>query len=108
MRKNKKLNANIVKIKLNQWWSTISPISTKRTITSHLSLLNTNKITIYDVGNPGPGLEQAQTGCGVKPVYGIPTSDFHSKHHHKNEWQHNHGKYNIRVNECSNLWTNKS
>ena len=50
----------------------------KRTITSHLNLLNTNKITIYDVGNPGPGLEQAQTGCGVKPVYGIPTSDFHS------------------------------
>jgi hypothetical protein len=39
---------------------TISAISTKRPITSHLISLNTKKITTYDVGNPSPGLGQAQ------------------------------------------------
>jgi len=29
--------------KFKQWWSTISPISTKRAITSHLISLNTKK-----------------------------------------------------------------
>ena len=32
-------------------WSTISPISTKREINSHLNLLNIHKITTYNVGN---------------------------------------------------------
>jgi len=30
--------------------------------------------TSYDVGNPGPGLGQAQKCGGVKPVKGISTS----------------------------------
>jgi len=42
-----------------QWWSTSCPISTKQTITSHLSWLNTTKTIRYDVGNPVPGLGQA-------------------------------------------------
>jgi len=36
-------------------WSTIPPISTKRTITDHLHLLNNNMTTTYDVGNAGTG-----------------------------------------------------
>jgi len=32
-----------MKRKLKQWWSTIPPISTKRTFTSHLNSLDTNK-----------------------------------------------------------------
>jgi hypothetical protein len=35
--------------------------------------LNTKKTTVYNVGNPGPGLRQAQTCPGVKPISGIPT-----------------------------------
>jgi hypothetical protein len=50
------------------WWSTIQPISRKRTITSHL---NTRKTTACDVGNPGPSLGQAQNCGGFKPVNGI-------------------------------------
>jgi hypothetical protein len=30
------------------------------------------KTTTYDVGNPGPNLEQKQTFGGIKPVNGIP------------------------------------
>ena len=38
----------------------------KRTYTSQLNLLNTKmRNTAYDVGNPGPGLEQAQKCGGV-------------------------------------------
>jgi hypothetical protein len=48
----------------NQWWITIPTISTKRTITSHLNSLNRKNTTSYDIGNPGPGLGQAQI-CGV-------------------------------------------
>ena len=36
-------------------------------------LLNTKNPTTYDVGNPGPGLGQAQHCGRVKPVNGIPT-----------------------------------
>jgi hypothetical protein len=43
--------------KFKQWSSTITPISTKRAITSHLNSLNTKKTTTYDVGNPGPSLD---------------------------------------------------
>jgi hypothetical protein len=28
--------------------------------------------TTYDVGNPGPGIEQTQECGGVKPINGIP------------------------------------
>ena len=52
---------------------TISPISTKQTINSHLNLLNTKKTMTYDVGNPGPGLGQAQKCGRVKQNNGIPT-----------------------------------
>jgi hypothetical protein len=31
------------------------------------------KTMTYDVGNPGPNLEQEQTFGGIKPVNGIPT-----------------------------------
>ena len=64
-----------IKKKINQIWWTIPLISTKQTITSHLKSLNTIKqTTTYDVGNPCPGLGQAQ-GCGwVKPVNEILTS----------------------------------
>ena len=40
--------------------------------TSHLNSLNT-KIMTYDVGNPDPGLGQAQTCGRVQPVNEIPT-----------------------------------
>ena len=44
-----------------QLWSTILPISTKRTTISHLNSLNTKKkTTTYDIENPDPGLGQAQ------------------------------------------------
>ena len=33
------------------------PISTNRTVTSHLTKLNIEKTTKYDDGNPDPGLE---------------------------------------------------
>jgi hypothetical protein len=36
-------NNRIIKRKFKQWWSTIPPISTKRTITSNLNSLNTKK-----------------------------------------------------------------
>ena len=45
----------------------------KRTITSHLNSMNTKRTTTYDVGNPDPGLGQAQRYDGVKPVDRNPT-----------------------------------
>jgi len=43
-----------MKWKIKQWWSSIPPISTKWTITSHLSWTHWSwtqkKPTIYDVG----------------------------------------------------------
>jgi hypothetical protein len=45
---------------------TISPISTKPTIISHLNWSNMTKTRTYDVGNSGPGLGQAQTCDGIK------------------------------------------
>ena len=47
--------------------------SNKTTIISHLDSLNTQKTTTYDLGNPDPGLGQAQQCGGVTPVNGIPT-----------------------------------
>ena len=62
-----------MKSKYKQQLLTISPISTKQTINSHLILLNTKKTMTYDVGNPGPGLGQAQKCGRVKQNNGIPT-----------------------------------
>jgi hypothetical protein len=65
--------ATIMKRKFKQWWSSIPPISTKRTFTFHLNSLNTKKTMTYDVGNPCPGLIRK---CdGVKPVSGIIVRD---------------------------------
>jgi hypothetical protein len=40
---------------------------------NHLSSFEPKKIMRYGVGNPGPGLEQAQNCSWVKLVHGIPT-----------------------------------
>jgi hypothetical protein len=40
--------------------SIIPPISTERTTTFHLKQRNRKQTMTYDVGNPGPGLGQAQ------------------------------------------------
>jgi hypothetical protein len=53
----------VMKGKFKHWWSSIPPISTKQTITSHLNWTHwTQKKdhNTYDIGNPGPGLGQAQ------------------------------------------------
>ena len=43
-----------------------------------LNSLNTKKTKTFDVGNPGPGLVQAQKWGGIKPVNGFPTlSSYH-------------------------------
>jgi hypothetical protein len=41
-----------MKRKSYQWWSTITSISTKRTITFNFNSLIIEKTTTYDVGNP--------------------------------------------------------
>jgi len=56
--------------KIKQCWPTIPTISTNRTITSRRSSLNIKKTMAYDVGNPGPGLGQAQKYGGVKLLHG--------------------------------------
>ena len=56
-----------------QWWSTISPISTKWTITSHLNSLKKNK---KNFANLGPGLGQAQNCGWVKQLMGSQPSPF--------------------------------
>ena len=61
-----------MKRKSDQCWSTIPPISIKRTTTSPLKSLNIKKIMTKDVRNPGPGLGQTQKCVRVKPVNGIP------------------------------------
>ena len=48
--------------------ASISPISTKLTITSHLNSLNTKKTTTYNIENSSPGLGQAQHCGRVKSV----------------------------------------
>ena len=47
-------------------------ISTKRTTTCHLDVLNTKKITTYGVGNPSPCLGQVQTCGGAKSENKFP------------------------------------
>jgi len=51
--------------------STIPPIATKQTITSHLHSFNTKKTTKYEVGNTGPVMGQAHKCDRVKPINGI-------------------------------------
>jgi len=51
-----RIKIKILKRKFKQWWSTISPVSTKRTITSIFITHWTQKTTQYDVGNILPGL----------------------------------------------------
>jgi hypothetical protein len=59
-------STNIIKTNNHQqWWSTIPPISSKQTITSHLNSLNIKNTMTYDIGNPGLGQTQ-QCGGGVK------------------------------------------
>ena len=62
----------IMKRKFKQQRTTIPPISTKETITSHLKSLNTKKIRTYVGGNPVPGFGPAQTFGSIKPGNGIP------------------------------------
>jgi hypothetical protein len=52
--------------------ASISPITTNYHLSSQLNSMNTKKTTTYDVGNPGPGLGQAQKCGRVKPVNWIP------------------------------------
>ena len=61
------LNRTIYK-RFKQWWATIPPISSKRTIISHLHSPNTRQTTTYDVGNPGPDLGRTNKCDGQKPV----------------------------------------
>ena len=64
-----------MKRKLKQCWSTIPITSPKRTITSRLKSLNMQKKpTTSDVGNPGPGLGQAQKCGEVNPLMGFQPS----------------------------------
>jgi len=48
-----------MKRKFKQWWSTIPPILTKRTIISDLISLNIQIMT-YNIRNPCPGMWQTQ------------------------------------------------
>ena len=71
----------IMKKTIKQSWSTIPPISTKQTITSHLISLNMKKPqnnTEYDVGNPGPGLGQEQICDGFRPANWIIRYEYNS------------------------------
>ena len=60
----------VIKRQLKQWWSTIPPILTKQTITSHLKSLN-KKRPWHGIRNPGPGLGQAHNCEWWKPINGI-------------------------------------
>ena len=46
----------IIQRKFQQWWSTIPPISAKRTTTSYPKSLNITILTSYHDSNPGPSL----------------------------------------------------
>ena len=45
----------------------------KQDLSNQLNSLNTRQSTTYDIGNPGPRLEQSQTFGGLKTVNGVPT-----------------------------------
>ena len=66
-------NSTNINKTFKQWWSTIPPVSTKQTITSHINSLSTKKTVAYYVsGNQGPGLWQAHKCDRVKLVNWIP------------------------------------
>jgi hypothetical protein len=57
-----------MKRKFEKRWSTIPPLSTTRSTTSHLKSLNTKNTTTYADGYQGSCLGQTQR-CGlIKPV----------------------------------------
>jgi hypothetical protein len=68
-------NLGICYEKFKQWWSSIPPISTKRTITSHLNSVP-KKVTKCYVGYAGSELGQAQKCGGVKLVNRTPSLSF--------------------------------
>jgi len=61
---------HIMKRKFKQWWLTIWPISTKRTITSHLehNSLTQKKIMTCNIGNPGLLGTGTNMWCGMYHV----------------------------------------
>ena len=63
----------LMKRNFKQRWSTIPPMSTKRTIAFHLNSLKTKMNMTNDVGHQGRSLGQAQKCGGVKLVNAIPT-----------------------------------
>ena len=73
--------------------SSIPPILTKQTITSQLNSLNTKKTVTYDIGNPGPGLGQAQK-CG-KGIQSLRSLIYH----------YICFRSFIRVSLCSNMYS---
>jgi hypothetical protein len=71
--------SNIMKRKFKQWWSSIPPLSTKRTNTTELTE-HKKKTTIYNVGNPVPGFRS-----GTKRWWGSRPSpmEIHIETNHK-------------------------
>ena len=56
-----------VKTMVGYYFTNINKANYSTCTTSHLKSLNTKKAMIYSIGNPGPGLGQAQKCGGVKP-----------------------------------------
>jgi hypothetical protein len=62
-----------MKRKFKEIWTTIPPISTKQTTTSHLNSLNINNTTIFGVANPSIVIGQPQTYGGVINICYVQT-----------------------------------
>ena len=90
-----KLFWSVMKRNFRQWWSTISPISTKWRITSDLKPLNIKKTT-YDIRNPGLGQAQKYKQR-MKNLHRFTSTQ--KNYFSKNEWQHKHWLYNCSVSE---------
>ena len=68
------IESSFIKRKIKQWWSTIKPISTNRTLISpQVTEHKQNNITTYNVWNLYFGLGQVQAHGGLKMSNGIPT-----------------------------------
>ena len=65
-----------MKRKLKQWWSSISPISTKRAIAFHLDWTHLTQQKYDDIGHPGPGMEQYKNIAGLNRLMGSQPSPF--------------------------------
>jgi hypothetical protein len=61
----------IRKIEFNNIREQLSPISTKRAITSHLKPLNTKRLRYHGIANPGVDFGQTQKCGRAKPSDGI-------------------------------------